>query len=1070
MAGQSMSEPRRAHARRLGSRVVRSQLGAALLVVALISTSALLLGCQVVPGSNTVQVDTADQELATEQGAAVDVEAAPDQSATEEVAADEAGAEQPQGAEPVEYTEADLITNVRQLILEGERSGEGYFSPDGRYMIFQAEREPDNPFYQIYILDMETGDVKRISPGYGKTTCSWFHPSMERVMFSSTHEDPRSEELQAEELAKREAGEQERHSFTYDDTFEVYSVELGDDVMGDREYEYENLTNVRGYDAEGSYSPDGTKIAFASNRLAYSEPMSEEDQKLFDADQSYMMDIYIMDADGSNVVRLTDAKGYDGGPFFSPDGKRIVWRHFNDEGTLAEIWTMNIDGSDKRQITDLGFMSWAPFYHPSGDYVIFTTNKYGFANFELYIVDVDGENEPVRVTFTDGADVLPVFTPDGNRLSWVTRRTDGKAQIHIADWNDAKARKLLELSPPRGSVSYEASDVDMALPDTALPDMEATSPEIVAADARMHVERLASEVMEGRRAGTEGEALATEYVAEVFESLGLAPAGDDGYFQPFPFTADVSLVEPSALAVRYSGSDEEVELALDKDWRPLAFSKTGPVDFAGLVFAGYGLDVPEDGDQPAYDSYGDLDVSGKWVVVLRYLPENVSPERRQHLNNLSSLRIKAMEARDRGAAGLIVVTGPNSSVKDELVPLEFDGAVAGASIPAISVTDDVAQEWFERSGHDLSEAQSALDGGEIVPGFELPGAEVGAHFDLKFEEDTARNVLARLQVGDVPSEEVVIVGAHVDHLGHGEGGDSLAKPEEQGLVHYGADDNASGVAGMLEIAQALSEEVEEGEADSLQRDVIFAAWSGEELGLLGSSYFVSSMLDDGEETLYPEVAAYLNMDMIGRLRDKVALQGAGSSSVWASEVEKRNVPIGLPVKLSDDPYLPTDATSFYLKGVPVLSAFTGVHSEYNTPRDTPDTLDYESLAKIARLLELITKSVSSSDAPPDYIEVAAPKGGEGSSRGRRVYFGTIPDMTDTSGGGALISGVSKDSPAEKAGLQGGDRIVELAGQPIDSLYDFSHVLNGLKVGEPVSIVVQRDGERIELTITPESRE
>ncbi|MFN2115323.1 MAG: M28 family peptidase [Anaerolineae bacterium] len=1041
----------------------RNLVSRLLVMAALVAAAALAAGCQ----QATVS-DGAPPQGAESSGAVGNTDGSGDQAAAEAGAgagdSGEAGAESAAGEGSAagalaDHTEADLITNVRQLILDGERSGEGYFSTDGRRMIFQAERDPDNPFYQMYVMDMDNGDVTRISPGYGKVTCGWLHPNGETILFASTHEDPASEQLMAEELERRAAGEAEGYSFTYDDTFEIYS--FGPDG------EFVNLTDAPGYDAEGSYSPDGTKIAFTSNRLAYSEPMSDEDREYFDLDESYMADIYIMNADGTDVRQLTDWKGYDGGPFFSPDGERIVWRRFNPEGTLAEIWTMNIDGSDQKPITEMGSMSWAPFYHPSGDYVIYTTNEHGFTNFELYFVDVNGEKEPVRATFTDGADVLPVFTPDGNRLAWVTRRTDGKAQIHIADWDDAKARELLDLSPPRGSVSYET---DAEAGEIAPPDMAATSAEYAAADARMHVERLASEEMDGRLTGTPGEAMATEYVAEAFEALGLEPAGDDGYFQPFQFTADVSLVPSAALAAQYEAADEEVDLTLDDDWRPLAFSKTGPVDFAGLAFAGYGIDAPEDGDNPAYDSYGDQDVAGKWVVVLRYLPENVSPELRQHLTNYSSLRFKAMEARDRGATGLIVVSGPASNVKEDLVPLEFDGSVAGTSIPAISVSDELAAQWFELAGTTLADAQVALDAGEIVPGFDLPGVTLGAHFDLEFEEDTGRNVLARLQVADEPSEQVVIVGAHVDHLGHGEGGDSLAKPEEQGQVHYGADDNASGVAGLLEIAQYLSTKDAAGELDDVERDIVFAAWSGEELGLLGSSAYVKELLDEGEETIYPAVAAYLNMDMIGRMRDQVVLQGIGSSSVWPAEIEKRNVPVGLPVKLSEDPYLPTDATSFYLKGVPVLSAFTGVHSEYNTPRDTPDTLDYDSLADIARLMGLITVSIASADAPPDYIEAEAPTTGSSSSGSRRVYLGTIPDMTDTTSGGALISGVSKDGPADQAGMQGGDRIVELAGQPIDNLYDYSHVLNGLKIGETVVIVVLRDGERLSLEITPVSRE
>lgn len=963
-------------------------------------------------------------------------------------------------ATPV-YTETDLVSGVRQLIFEGERSGEGYFDASGTRMIYQAEREPDNPFYQMYILDLETGDTERVSTGVGKTTCAWFHPSGEKVLFASTHEDPRARELMQELIDLRARGEAPRYSFEYDDTYEIYEVVPGTT-------DYVNLTNSPGYDAEGSWSPDGSKIVFTSNRLAYTEPMSDEDQELFDLDPAYMADLYIMNADGSDVQRLTDHKGYDGGPFFSPDGERIIWRSFTPDGVLAEIWTMNIDGSDKKQLTELDAMSWAPYYHPSGDYAVFATNLHGFANFELYMVDIEGEKEPVRVTFTDGPDVLPVFTPDGTQLAWVTRRTDGKPQIHIGAWDDAKARELLSLSPERGAVTYGADAGVMAAAD-----MGATDAEVRAEDARLHVERLASDEMEGRLAGTPGEAKATAYVAQAFEAIGLAPEGTDGYFQPFDFTSGVALAGTNVLSVE-KPDGTKVEPELDAVWRPIAFSKTGSVGFSEVAFAGYGIVAPEDGDQAAYDSYGDLDVEGKWVLVLRYVPEDVTPERRQHLSRYASLRYKAMEARDRGAVGLLVASGPSSQVQEELVPLAFDGVVAGASIPAASVSDALADDLLAGSGSTLAELQAALDAGDEAPGLALEDVTVGAHIELEVEEAVARNVLGRLMIGDAPTDEVVVVGAHVDHLGRGEGGDSLAKADEKGQVHYGADDNASGVAALIEIAQLLADRAADGELQDADRDLVFAAWSAEELGLLGSEHYAEALLD-GEESLQGRVAAYLNMDMVGRLDEAVVLQGVASSPWWKSQIEKRNVVVGLPVKLSEDTYLPTDGTSFYLKGVPILSAFTGAHAEYHSPRDTADTLDYDGLAQIARLMAMLAEDAAEVDAPPEYVKVEG-RPNRDSGRTGRVYLGTIPDygsMNDEAEGttgGVLLAGVSANSPASEGGVAAGDIVVMLAGQEIGNVFDYTRVLDSLKIGEPAEIVVLRDGERVTLTVVPASRE
>jgi len=960
-----------------------------------------------------------------------------------------------------ERTEADLLSSARQLVFQGKRSGEGYFSADGKRLIFQSEREADNPFYQIYVLDLESGETERVSPGHGKTTCGWLHPDGQQALFASTHDEPSARDEMQAELDFRASGQERRYSWDYDEAYELYATTLGSD-------DYSKLTDAPGYDAEGAYSPDGAQIVFTSNRLAYAEPLSETDAAIFERDPSYMADIYIMDADGGNVTRLTDAPGYDGGPFFSPDGERIVWRHFNEEGTLADIWTMNADGTDKRQITDFGAMSWAPFYHPSGDYIVFTSSKLGFDNFELYIVDAEGVKEPVRVTFTAGADVLPVFAPDGNALVWSTTRGQAAgqgSQLWIADWDDARARELLALSAAQGTGEAALVGTGAAVP----PDMAATAPEIRAEDARLHVERLAAPEMDGRQTGTDGELLATAYVAEAFEAIGLTPAGDDGYFQSFDFTSGVSLAGVNMLAVT-TPEGEELEPVLDTDWRPLSFSKVGSVGFGEAVFAGYGIVARADGDQPAYDSYEGLDVAGKWVVVLRYLPEDIPAERRQQLKRYASLRFKAMAARDKGAVGVLVVSGPASKVTDQLVPMRFDASVAGTSIAAASVTDDLVAPWFAAAGTTLADAQAALDGGEAVPGFALAGNQVGAHFTLSFDTDIGRNVIGRVQWGEAPSDQVVVIGAHVDHLGHGGAGDSLAKPEEEGQIHYGADDNASGVAGLIEIAQRMAGAKAEGTVPEGARDVVFAAWSGEELGILGSSHFVKAFgPEENADSIYPAVAAYLNMDMIGRMKDAVILQGVGSSPGWTALVEQRNVAIGLPVTLSDDTYLPTDATSFYLKGVPILAAFTGAHSEYHTPRDTPDLVDYEALARISDLIGSIAESLVEAEEPLAYVKAQAPEQ-RPSNSGLRVYMGTIPDYADTTSVGVLLSGVAEGGPAEEAGIKGGDILVELAGQKLENIYDYTAALDALKIGEPVTVVVMRDGERVELTVTPRSRE
>jgi len=335
--------------------------------------------------------------------------------------------------------EDQFLSNTQQLITESLRSGEGYFSADGSRFIFQSEVPGDNPFYQIYVRDLATGATNRVSPGIGLTTCSWIHPTLDRVMFSSTHEDPDALNKQAEEIRIRESGVERPYGWDYDRHYEIYQANAdGSNII--------NLTNSDGYDAEGSYSSDGSKILFASNRAAYSRTLTQAEQKLYDDDSSYFMDLFVMDADGSNVKQLTNSPGYDGGPFFSPDNSGVVWRRFNPDGNSAEIWTMDIDGGNQRQLTSDAMVAWGPYYHPSGDYIIYSSNVLGHANFELFLIDAEGTNTPVRVTNTDGTDILPVFSPDGSRLAWSTTRTpNGTSQIHMGDWNHGRALELLGL-------------------------------------------------------------------------------------------------------------------------------------------------------------------------------------------------------------------------------------------------------------------------------------------------------------------------------------------------------------------------------------------------------------------------------------------------------------------------------------------------------------------------------------------------------------------------------------------------------------------------------------------------
>ena len=953
--------------------------------------------------------------------------------------------------------ESRFLSNIRQLTYDGKRAGEGYFSEDGTALIFQSEREQDNPFYQIYLLNLLTGDTHRVSTGIGKTTCAFFRPGTDEVLYASTHHDAFAKAKQEEELQFRASGQERRYSWDYDKAMDIFSAHRDGSNL-------KRLTNTLGYDAEASYSPDGTRIVFCSLRDAYpKDQRSPKELKQLEVDPAYFGEIYIMNADGSDQVRLTNAPGYDGGPFFTPDGQHIVWRHFTPDGSQADIYTMQIDGSNRRRLTDFKSMSWAPYFHPSGAYVIFASNKLGFSNFELYLVDGRGRHEPVRVTSTDGFDGLPVFSPDGNQLCWTSNRNAQEvSQLYLADWNHPAALEAISSAPRSHNAPIPIFD---SRAKDATHASDASTPTKISIQQR--VEFLASDELEGRMTGSEGAKRAAEHIATQFTQLNLKPMGDEAtYFQEFEFTAGRRIIAEENsfhLTHQIHGSQQVTAFSVEQDFQPLSFSRNGVVE-GEVVFVGYGLTVPGELGE-GYDAYAGLDVQDKIVVALRYVPESVEPERRQQLNRYAGLRYKAMQAREQGAKAFLVVAGPNSPNAGKLIPLDFDSSLADSGIVTASISDTVANALFAPSGKNLKDVQSGLDveNPHFLGQFPLPDVKVKIVVSVEKVKKTDQNVVALLPPPELTDDtEYVIVGAHYDHIGHGEIG-SLARKGEEGQIHNGADDNASGTAVVLELAITLSEAYQK-HPEKFRRGIIFALWSGEELGLIGSTHFVNEPV-----VSLDKVTAYINFDMVGRLRDnKLILQGVGSSSMWTKLIEKRNVPIGFNLTLQEDPYLPTDVTAFYPKEVPVLSFFTGGHEDYNRPTDDPETLNYPGIERIARLAHGIVSDLISADERPEYVRVERSQSAEGSRDTLRAYLGTIPDYT-TEGTGVKLSGVRAEGPADKAGLKGGDIIVEFGGQKIANIYDYTYALDAVKIGEPVEVVVMREGKRVKLTVVPEAR-
>ncbi len=925
--------------------------------------------------------------------------------------------------------EQAFITNARQLIYEGKRSGEGYFSEDGKKLIFQSERLDENPFYQIYTLDLETGDVELVSTGDGKTTCAYFQwGGGSKILYSSTHQDPKAKQKQKDELDFRSIGQKRRYSWDYDATMDIFAAEQ--DGKNPK-----NLTNVVGYDAEGSYSPDGKKIAFCSMRDVYNRKLTPEEQKLLEVDPSFYGEIYIMDADGKNVKRLTNYGGYDGGPFFSPDGKRIIWRRFTPDGVSAEIYTMNIDGTDVKRITEFKSMSWAPYYHPTQEYIIFASNKLGFSNFELYIVDTAGLKEPVQITHTDGFDGLPVFSPDGSKLAWTSTRTSGGAsQLFLSNWNHTTAIDALKKAPLKGQGS-------------------GFTPAVKATEMQRKVEYLASDSLEGRMTGSKGIEAAASYISGQFKGIGLQPvAGLPDYKYAFEFVANTKVnKEQSKFSITINGKRQYMELFTH--WLPQSFSLNGKAS-GDVVFVGYGI-KSADKSAVEYNSYNGLDVRGKIVLVLNGTPPYLSDEDEKELLRYATPRYKALVARELGATAVVFV----SEIENTFGSVHHENTPGNSGIVAVSINPSVADKLLASTKLTIADLKSRYE--EFNPHLKNETALKDIKIDLEVGLDkvqkTDYNILGMIPANN-KSDKYIFIGGHYDHLGYGETS-SLASGEDIQQIHNGADDNASGTATVMELAEYFAQ-LKKDKPELFTRNLVFVLWSGEELGLVGSHKLAADSVINMKN-----VEAYINFDMVGRLKDnKLILQGLGSSSAWKKMIEKRNVSAGFNLTLQDDPYVPTDAMSLYQAGVPVLAIFTGIHDDYHRPSDDADKIDYAGMERIAKFAQGIVEELLKADRI-DYLKVEMSKSMSAGSKGFSVYLGTIPDYV-AEVEGVKLSGVRTGAPAEKAGLKGGDVIIKLAGKDIKNVYDYTYVLGDLQPDKTVEIVILRDSKQVVLNITP----
>ncbi|MGP0075163.1 MAG: M28 family peptidase [Bryobacteraceae bacterium] len=567
---------------------------------------------------------------------------------------------------------------------------------------------------------------------------------------------------------------------------------------------------------------------------------------------------------------------------------------------------------------------------------------------------------------------------------------------------------------------------------------------------------LAAPEMRGRATGSPELEKAAAYIRDQFRGMNLKPPSGDSYYQDFDVTTSARLGKKNALAY---GSTTLDSLRFERDFIPLNLSSAGDVS-GSVVFAGFGITAPE----YDYDDYAGLDVKGKIVIVLRHEPQEFDEKsvfEGKVYTAHSQIFAKASNAKIHGAKAVLFVNdvGAHSGDGDEL---EKFGATAGpdnAGIEFVQVKANIVNKWLALDGKNLESVESDIDKSLHPESFVLPEKlNITLNVDIGREIKTVHNVAAYL-----PGEtsEYVVIGAHYDHLGLGE--QFSMAPSLAGTVHPGADDNASGTAGVIELARWFSHQPKH------QRGILFLTFAGEELGLLGSSYYVNHPLLPLKDDV-----AMINMDMIGRIRDrKVYIGGVGTGSTFAPILQQLGPKHDFDADLSEKAgYGSSDHTSFTTKQIPTLFFFSGLHADYHKPSDTWDKIDAPDAVRLLDLVADVTDHLIDGSPPPQFVrvaetqppgEVANPHSGRSSGGGYGPDFGSIPDFTELPNG-VRFADVRPGSPAAKAGLKAGDILTQFDGKPIQNLYDFTYALRASHPGQEVLVKVLRGTQTIEAKV------
>jgi len=576
------------------------------------------------------------------------------------------------------------------------------------------------------------------------------------------------------------------------------------------------------------------------------------------------------------------------------------------------------------------------------------------------------------------------------------------------------------------------------------PGNRASSPDLAASDVQYHVNYLASDSLEGRLSGTPGNEKAAGYIAAEFERYGLQPLGENnGYEQRFDFVGGVNPGPNNRFTLQRAGRD--TALALNADFIPAGFSASGSVN-GEIVFAGYGISA----EKLNYNDYANLDVNGKIVMALRYSPASSNPH--ASFAEYEPIRYKALQARQHGAKALLVVTNVDS-VAEPLPKLRFDRSATDAGLPVAYITPATANWLLAASGNSVKNLQTQISKTQKPNSFAIPETRAALTTDLTQERRTTANVIGKLPGSDPQlKEQAVIIGAHYDHLGRNSEG--ALDPEKEGEIHNGADDNASGTAGVLELAQCFA-----APEKRPRRSLIFMAFSGEELGLLGSAHYVNHPAFPLEQTI-----AMINMDMIGRMKDSaLVVQGVGTAPQWQPLIERLHQPPQFKLSLKKEGPGPSDHSSFYQKNIPVLFFFTNQHEDYHRVTDDAEKVNVEDEARILRFIAGLVTEIANQDSSLHFTKAESQ---QPAVRGFRVSVGTVPDYA-AEVEGMKLSGVRQGSPAEKAGLQSGDIIIKFGKFEIKNVYDYTYALGEFSPGQKVPIVVKRGQQTVTLTVTLE---